>query len=157
MISDEQVTAKTSISEVADWVSNCADWTTFLTLTYRDLDSDPIKCDKDFRWLIRVLNKELFGKRYTRKVGHSYFAYFVATEYQKRGTLHFHALIDRPVHYKLIHDFWGRYFGFAKTSKITDIYATAIYCVKYCIKESDYRMYVPRALYKPEKLPDWWK
>lgn len=146
-----------NITEVADWICNQATWTTLLTLTYKDLDKDQLKCDNDFRWLVRILNKELFGKRYTRKVGHSYFSYFIATEYQKRGTLHFHVLIDQPVNYKLIHDFWNRYFGFAQTTKIRDVYSTAIYAIKYVLKENDYRMYVAPAIYKPEILPDWWK
>lgn len=156
MIETNVIDEKSTMSEVADWICNQATWTTFLTLTFRDIDTTPEHGEKAFRWLVRVLNKELFGKRYTRIVDHSYFSYFIAQEYQRRGAIHYHVLIDRPVNYKMIHKFWGRYFGYAQTQVIRDVYSTAIYAVKYCLKENDYRLYKAKAYYKPDKLPEWW-
>jgi len=153
----ESGSVKIDISEVAYWIESKADWKTFLTLTFRDIDKTPDQADKNFRWLIRVLNKEVFGKRYTRIVGHSYFSYMVATEYQKRGAIHLHVLIDRPVNYKLIHEFWNRYFGFAQTTIIRNKYSTCIYAIKYCVKDGDWRLYEASKLYKPTFHFEWWK
>lgn len=156
MIETTVIDEKSDISEVADWICNQATWTTFLTLTFRNIDTTEEHADKGYRWLVRVLNKELFGDRYTRIVNHSYFSYFIAQEKQKRGALHYHVLIDRPVNYRLIHDFWGRYFGYAQTQRIRSVYSTAIYAIKYCIKDNNYRIYKAAAYYKPETLPEWW-
>jgi hypothetical protein len=62
----------------------------FVTLTFRE-DIERSKADKRFEKWLGSFNCELFGWRYRRKgLG---IRYAVAYEYQKRGTLHFHALL----------------------------------------------------------------
>lgn len=62
----------------------------FVTLTFQE-DISHEKAFKRFKKWLGSLNKKLFGWRYKRKgLG---IRYVVAFESQKRGTLHFHALL----------------------------------------------------------------
>jgi hypothetical protein len=66
------------------------DFDLFVTLTFRE-DIERWKAEKRFEKWLGSFNCELFGWRYRRKgLG---IRYAVAYEYQKRGTLHFHALL----------------------------------------------------------------
>lgn len=142
----------------ADWVSKLGKWTTFLTLTFRENVSSEsgYKC---WRNLVKILNTDLIGRHYTRKVKHSYFSYVLAEESQKNGNLHYHALIDFPVNYSLIHDVWGKYNGFAQTSVVRDVYSTSRYLCKYIVKESDLRFYKADKPFRLMDIPQpaWWR
>ena len=153
---DSKIAGFVLLNEYADWVTDLADWTTFLTLTFRNSISYDAAFNK-FRYLVQVLNRELFGKRYTRIVGHSYFSYVICGEYQERDVLHFHVLIDRPVDYLMIHSLWEKWAGFAQTKTIKNRYSAVRYSVKYAIKESDIKIFITKALYKPLQYPTWWK
>src|SRR5690606_6091061 len=62
----------------------------FVTLTFKD-DIDPCKAEHRFKKWIGAINCNLFTWRYKRKgLG---IRYVVGIEYQKRGTLHLHALL----------------------------------------------------------------
>lgn len=63
----------------------------FATFTFTD-KVHPERAVKLFRRLIRLLNRRLYGSHYERK-GKAGVFYVLAWEYQKRGVLHFHALI----------------------------------------------------------------
>ncbi len=66
------------------------DFDLYATFTFRD-EIKPWKAEKRFQKWLGSLNCDLFGWRYSRKgLG---IRYAVAYEYQKRGTLHFHALL----------------------------------------------------------------
>jgi len=66
------------------------DFDLYATFTFRD-EIKPWKAEKRFQKWLGSLNCTLFGWRYSRKgLG---IRYAVAYEYQKRGTLHFHALL----------------------------------------------------------------
>jgi hypothetical protein len=62
----------------------------FVTLTFRE-DIKRSKAEKRFKKWLGSLNHALFGWRYRRQ-GKG-IRYATAYEYQKRGTLHFHALL----------------------------------------------------------------
>jgi hypothetical protein len=144
------------LNEYVDWLMDLADWSTFLTLTFRDSIGDDGAYNK-WRSLVQILNRDLFGNHYTRRVGHSYFSYILCAEYQTRDVLHFHVVIDRPVDYQLIHTLWNRWAGFAQTRKIVNKYSAVRYTVKYAIKEDDIKIYRAKAFYKPVQYPIWWK
>lgn len=149
---------KSTLTEVADWIMLQADWRSMITLTYRDIYRSPEVGDKDVRRLIMDLNKDIYGPRYTRLVHHSYFSYLLATEYQSRGTLHFHMLVDRPVNFELIHKIWNYRHGFAQTSILKDKYSSIIYSLKYCLKRDDWRIYIQSKQFPVDKNKyDWWK
>lgn len=142
--------------EYTDWLIRLADWRTFITLTFRD----QISADAGLRkvnLLIRRLNQELFGDRYTRIVGHSYFSYILCAEYQERDVLHYHWIVDRPVDFLLIHSLWNTWAGFAQTKQIRSQIAAISYSIKYAIKENDIKIYQAKQLYKPNQYPIWWK
>jgi len=112
------------------------------------------------------LNTDAFGKNYVKKVGHCYFSYVLAMEYQKRDCVHFHFLADKPINFSLLHDWWGAAAGFAWCKKIENIPAVSMYVAKYCLKsgsgvtvfENKTLEYTP--LVKGPQgcfLPYWWK
>jgi hypothetical protein len=75
-----------------DWVELISryDFDLFATLTFRD-EIEPWMAEKRFKKWLGSLNRALFGWRYKRQgLG---IRCSVAYEYQKRGTLHFHALL----------------------------------------------------------------
>ena len=153
---DSKIAKSVLYQEYVDWILSLADWSSFITLTFRDpIGYDPAL--NKFRYLVRVLNKELFGNHYTRIVKHSYFSYVLCAEYQTRDVLHYHLLIDRPVDYLLIHDTWEKIAGFAQTKRIVNRIAAVRYVIKYAIKENDIRVYVAKALFNPSQFPIWWK
>jgi hypothetical protein len=140
----------------AEWIANLAPWRIFLTLTFRD--ETPV----DVAWhqfyaLVRSLNVALLGKHYTKGVGHSYFGYVVGMERQSRGVVHFHVLIDRPVHFGLIHWEWQVRAGFAHTDMIRSTAEAIQYVSKYTLKGGDIWPYVPQQDWQPDPLPHWWK
>lgn len=116
---------------------------TFHTLTFReDVPEDMAR--KKFRYLIRCLNRDAFGNSYTQKVGHSYFSYCCAMEYQKRGVVHFHALFDNWVNYQLLDRVWATIAGFSSYSHILPKkeVPALIYALKYVIKNNDIDTYI---------------
>jgi hypothetical protein len=70
-------------------------------LTFRK-ETAPDVAKSKFKGLVKTLNQDVYGKRYTKKVGHSYFSYIQGIEYQRREVIHFHVLIDRPVNFELM-------------------------------------------------------
>ncbi len=103
---DNYYIQKEVAEEYRIWISEMAVWKVFLTLTFEN-ETPVDRAMEKFKRLVRELNKSVFGKNYTRKVGHSYFSYILAIEKQGRGVIHFHVLIDRAVDFKLIHKWWG--------------------------------------------------
>ena len=137
------------------WLLEIKDWKSFLTLTFRDeIPYDTAK--KKFASLIRVLNQELFGKRYMNKVGGSYFSYVIGSEYQARGVIHFHVLIDRPVNFQKIQMYWNMIAGFALIGKIKNNKKAVDYIIKYAVKDGTIDQYIARKKVDPGQYPLWW-
>ena len=130
-------------------------WISFITLTFKD-ETPPDVANRLFFHLVKCLNKEVFGEHYTRIVSKSYFSYSKALEYQRRGIIHFHVLIDRPVDFKLIHKIWNQYAGFAHTSIIKDNFAVRSYVSKYNLKGGQIDVYFAKKCYNPLIKPAWW-
>ena len=130
-------------------------WTSFVTLTFRG-EVYPDMANKMFLRLIRKLNEDVFGKRYKNICKHSYFSYIKGIEYQKRDVLHFHFLADLPINYKLLHEFWNQYAGFAVTKLIENEKGAISYVCKYAAKDGDVTPYFQDKLFIPEPKPEWW-
>lgn len=139
-----------------DWVLGLADWRVFLTLTFRNAKYYDVAINHWKRFVF-VLNKSLLGKNYSRKVGHSYFSYILGIEKQSRGDYHFHVLTDKPLDFKLIHEFWGREHGFAKTEIIRVKSESVKYITKYLCKGGILEPYKCEKDFKPTLTPYWWK
>jgi hypothetical protein len=118
------------------WVAKAAPWKTFLTLTFKN-EVEVDQAMKKWYRLVRYLNEAVFGQNYGRIVGHSYFSYVLGSEYQKRGVLHYHALVDRPIDYVRVHGSWNKMAGYALITKVKDVGKSVRYVVKYVLKDGD--------------------
>jgi hypothetical protein len=136
------------------WVKSFAQWQHFITLTFRDIVTRE-QSEHQFRFLIQVLNRDLFGNNYTRIVHHCYFAYVAGWEHQKRGALHLHVLVDRPVHYSVIHAVWQKMAGFAWVEPVSDLDGIISYMAKYVTKGGDLTIYKPAVVKQPKFQPYW--
>lgn len=137
-----------------NFICNFADWKHFGTLTFREIQSSD-QVWNQFRFLLQVLNRDLFGNHYTRIVGHNYFAYAVGLEMQKRGALHLHFLADRPINYNIIHAVWQKMSGWAWITPATDRDRAVAYLAKYITKGGDLSLYRPREVKQPAFVPYW--
>ena len=132
-----------------------------VTLTFSEADHthDATKDECLFLWRrqVQALNKELYGNSYTRIVGHSYFSYALAFEYQTRGALHLHALVDQPTNWEEVNRLWRHMAGICKIKPVHDTHKVASYLCKYITKGGDVSLY--RALNSskvPRFLPAWY-
>lgn len=141
----------------ADWAGGLCNWKSFITLTF-ERERFPDVAKSLFRWWVRINNEYVFGKRYTRKVGHSYFSYMCGMEYQKREVVHFHVLVDKPIHYAITHNAWGDRCGFAWIDgKLKDKQSVIDYVCKYVTKGGEVDIYQAKKDYSPSPMPTWWR
>ena len=85
------------------------------------------------------------------------FKYFGISEYQNRGVIHFHVLIDKPVNFDLIHTLWNRWAGFARPERILLFGHVVRYVTKYVSKGGEIIPYFTDMDIEPMFLPNWWK
>lgn len=113
----------------------------FCTFTFTE-SVHPERAAKLFRLFVRRLNRHLYGAHYERKGLHGVF-WVLAWEYQKRGVLHFHALIgdveDLNVRARRLDfmDTWlgfGPPAGFSRIEAIESQDAVRDYVTKYVTK-----------------------
>lgn len=142
--------------EWVEFVGSLANWTTFVTLTFEE-EKYPDVAWSLFRWWVRLNNEYVFGKHYTRTVGHSYFSYVVGIESQKRDVLHFHVLVDKPIKYALTHEAWGDRCGYAWIDGEINKEKTVEYLCKYVTKGGEVNAYRAKKDYTPNPVPRWWK
>lgn len=142
------------------FVRDFAPWKSFITLTFKDIVTRD-QSEHAFRFLVQYLNQKLYGNHYTRIVGHCYFSYVVGFEYQKRGALHMHVLVDKPVDFSAIHSLWCGLdkskprFGFAWIQPVNDLVGMARYMVKYVVKDGDLWMWKQKKFKLPAFVPMW--
>lgn len=144
----------------SEYIAGFAEWTSFWSLTFADRDRthDVTRSEAEFLWrrLVQSLNTDLFGNHYTRIVGHSYFAYALAYEYQKRGTLHMHALVDRRTNWELANRIWRQMAGIIKIKKVEDLQGASRYMSKYVAKGGDVVLHRPQSYKEPAFKPLWY-
>ena len=142
----------------AEWIENFAPWRTMLTLTV----SNEHMCSREMfvkrcKSLIHVLNRDLFGNHYFRICGHSYFSHILGIEYTLAGAIHGHMLVDRPIHYDLVHRLWNSMSGYAYIKPVDDLSGAARYISKYVVKRQDLElMYKTRNHKSPAFAPSWY-
>lgn len=143
-------------SELVPFVAGLANWTTFITLTFKE-EKTPDVANSLFQWFIRVTNAHAFGEHYTRKVGHSYYSYAVGLENQKRDVPHFHLLVDKPLDFSFVHRAWGERCGFVWIdTSFTNTEKVVQYVCKYVLKGGQVDLYKAKGDYQPVTLPPWW-
>lgn len=108
-------------------------WEWFCTLTFREA-VHPESASKRFRLWVREMNVELYGKRWAKACHKGGLHWVCALEYQRRGVLHFHALVggNRALGSSGVNDDlflldrsqwatrWDQLAGFAKLDLISD-------------------------------------
>jgi len=139
-----------------DFLADLRPWKTFVTMTFRDLKASDVAFKFWRRW-VQYLNVDLFGAQYARFLGHSYFSYALALEFQRRDVPHFHALIDRPIDYAKAHRWWSHAAGFAWFEPIENKAACVRYVSKYIQKDGQLDIFVQERDRTPRKLPVWWR
>ncbi len=144
----------------SDYVENFSPWKSFWSLTFSDADRthDVTRTEAEFLWrgLVQSLNRDLFGNHYTRIVGHCYFAYALAFEYQKRGILHMHALVDKRTNWELANRLWRQMAGIIKIKPVEDLHGVSRYMSKYVTKGGDVVLYRPKKEKEPAFKPFWY-
>jgi len=138
------------------YIRGFADWKLFLTLTFRDIVTRD-QAEHLFRFLIQVMNQDLYGNHYTRIVGHSYFSYVAGFENQKRGALHIHVLVDQRVHFDLVHSIWQKVAGYAWIEPVRDLSRAVSYVSKYVVKGGDLQVWKQCNFKDPSFCPMWFK
>jgi len=143
---------RAAASQALRFYKTVAFWPVMATLTFREpIGPDPAMAT--WRSLVRVLNERVFGKHYTRKVGHSYFSYVMGIEFQRRDVIHFHALFNRPVDFGLIHRWWNVAAGFAWVDQVRERAAALSYVMKYVLKGGEVLSYRAKSCTMPSPLP----
>lgn len=138
-----------------NYVRDFAQWKSFVTLTFRDFVTRD-QAEHQFRFLLQVLNRDLFGNHYTRIVGHNYCSYVAGFETQKRGALHMHILFDKPINYNLVHAVWNKMAGFAWIEPVADPDRAVAYVAKYVSKGGDLVVHRPVKVKEPKFQPLWY-
>lgn len=139
-----------------DWLATAKAWKLFLTLTFKN-PIGPEPAFQIWRRLVRILNHKSFGRHYTRIVQHSYFSYVLGIEFQRRDVVHFHALVDKPLNFDLVHRWWNRAAGFAWIDQIQNRDKAIHYVTKYVTKGGELKTYAAKTERMPKPLPIWWK
>ena len=144
----------------AEYVAAFAEWQSFWSLTFADRDRthDVTRYEAEALWrrLVQALNTDLFGHHYTRIVGHCYFSYALAFEFQQRGTLHMNALVDRRTNWELANRLWRQMAGIIKIKTVEDVQGAARYLSKYVTKGGDVVLYRAQSMKEPAFRPRWY-
>lgn len=143
-----------------DWIMKFAEWKSFITLTFSQADRKyAVSQDQViYFWglLNRKLNEDLYGHHHTRTVRHGYFSYVVAIEPHRSGALHAHALVDQPVDWSGIKEFWFQIAGLAYIEPVDDREKLAGYVSKYVVKGGVVLPYRAGVFKEPPFKPMWW-
>lgn len=143
----------------SNWIADQRAWSAFISLTFKDEISQDAALGAWGR-LLRVINRGVVGKNYTRIVKHSYFSYCLGLERQTRGVLHIHGIVDRPIDFGLLHRYWNAAAGWAWIGKVSDRQGVVEYLTKYIVKGGEIMPYLAAPpVYKMRSgrdHPAWW-
>lgn len=131
--------------------ANIEKYSKFLTLTFKDNITDLDFANNEFKKFIKRVNYH-----YKVKVKYS-----VVIEFQKRGAIHYHALLYNltdKLDIDKLSSIWGN--GFIKVNSIKDVDNVGAYVCKYMTKTEDDRLlgrkmyFNSRNLNKPEEIKE---
>lgn len=96
----------------------------FLTLTFEENMTDLDKANKEFKRFIRNIKRNLGD-----------FKYIAVIEFQNRGAIHYHVLLDIEVYipHEKLEKWWGN--GFIRINSIDHVDNIGAYVIKYMTKE----------------------
>ena len=125
-------------------------WVTFLTayefqwfgtFTFKS-NVHPEAALKRWRFFTNQLNRSLYGRRWQKKE-HGGIYWILGIEFQKRGVIHFHALmgavddLNKRARRLFWMDYWQELAGFARIEAIRSNEAALRYVTKYVIKDGE--------------------
>lgn len=120
----------------------------------------PEAADKAFRFFVSNLNRELYGRDWSRR-WHRGVQWARGAEFHKDGRLHFHALISAPTDdlNKLCsryawHEWWYREFGRNQIEQPRSQAEVAAYVSKYVVKDGEVDFSPNFGAWQPPR-PDW--
>lgn len=113
-------------------VRSNADLTKFITLTFADNVVDLTYANKYFNQFIKR-----FAKLYPN------FKYIAVPEFQKRGAVHYHLLVNIPTYVspEVLSNAWGAGFVSIKNLRKLKVNRIDLYMVKYLTKDIDNRLF----------------
>jgi len=117
----------------------------FLTLTFNNQNNFDITD-------LKICNPKLHNFMVKLKTKFSNLKYLVVPEFQKRGAVHYHLIINQPfIEKKLIQRMWK--YGFVKVKDIYYLEGIGNYFTKYLTKNSDdIRLYRKRSFFTSKNL-----
>jgi hypothetical protein len=131
-------------------------WNWFATLTFKN-EIHPERAYKCLKIFLHQLNRAIFGKRYYKR-GEGVI-YLLATEYQKRGVMHFHLLLsliprknerrNNNINLKRVEwkEKWKKISnGIARIYPYRNILGAEYYITKYITKDGEIDIYIPWCL-----------
>lgn len=113
-------------------------WDWFVTVTFRGDYIHPEAADKRWRLWVSMLNRHTFGPRWYKKRKEIHWVR--ALELQKRGVIHYHALMHHPHDLNKIHSRLAQVDNLETIAGFSRIYpprsneAVTRYCAKYVVK-----------------------
>ena len=113
----------------------------FATFTF-ETKVHPEAALKRWRFFTNQLNRSLYGRRWQRKV-HGGIHWILGIEFQKRGVIHFHALmgsaedLNQQARRLSWMDYWNELAGFARIDAIRSNEAALRYVTKYVVKDGE--------------------
>ncbi len=126
-----------------EWVTFLSDYEFqwFATLTF-ETKVHPEAALKRWRFFTNQLNRSLYGRRWQKKE-HGGIHWILGIEYQKRGVIHFHALMGAENDLNTLArrltwmDYWNELAGFARIEAIRSNESALRYVTKYVIKDGE--------------------
>lgn len=107
--------------------ANAGELRKFITLTFRENETDLDYCNKEFNKFIKRLRYWCRDKGVDLK-------YVVVVEFQKRGAVHYHMLSNLPyIRVERLGEIWGK--GYVKINRIDRVDNVGAYVVKYMQKD----------------------
>lgn len=120
-------------------LANFSNRSKFLTLTFAENVTDLESANKEFKRFIRKMKTKLGD-----------FKYMAVIEFQKRGAIHYHVLLDiKYTKVKLLEEWWGN--GFIKINRIDHVDNIGAYVVKYMTKEDADERLIRKKMYQCSK------
>ena len=119
-----------------------SDWQWFATFTFKD-ETHPETADKSFKYWCRLLDESNGYKSGTKSTHIRRCTWVRGLEWQKRGVVHFHALIGNlpwDIDTRTSRSFWQEAWctmlkvGIARIHPVEDVGGVAGYISKYCAK-----------------------
>lgn len=109
-------------------LSNFSNNSRFITLTFAENVTDIERANQEFKRFIQRL------RRWTKREKRKDFRYIAVIEFQKRGAIHYHVIMDIGfVRQKDLQEIWGQ--GFIKINRIRHVDNIGAYVTKYMTKD----------------------